>query len=68
LTVAALGVQARLVPVTEDREQAFAALLVRYQQVCREWDRLVRQALDLLGPDFPSDQSDSGPSVFKQEE
>ncbi|WP_201863926.1 hypothetical protein [Microvirga soli] len=68
LTVASLAVQARLVPVAEDREQAFAALLVRYQNVCREWDRLVQQAVDLLGPDIPSDRSSSGPSVFKHEE
>jgi hypothetical protein len=56
-TVASLGVRARMVPVDPGREQAVSDLLVRYERVCREWDRLVREAVDLLGPEFPLHQS-----------
>jgi hypothetical protein len=52
-----LGVRARVVPVDPGREQAVADLLVRFERVCREWDRLVREAVDLLGPEFLSRRS-----------
>ena len=55
-TIASLGVQARLVRVDPERERAFADLLVRYHQVCRDWERLVQQAIKLLGSDSLPDQ------------
>jgi hypothetical protein len=48
-TVASLGVQARLVPVDPERERDVACLIARYERVCRDWDRLVQQAIALLG-------------------
>jgi hypothetical protein len=67
-TVASRGVRARLVPVDPGREQAVADLLARYERVCREWDRLVRQAVDLLGPEFPSRRSGEESSPLQGEE
>ena len=51
-TVASLGVEARLVRVDPDRERGFARLLEQYERICQEWDHLVHQAIDLLGPEF----------------
>jgi hypothetical protein len=50
-TVASLGVQARLVPVDPARDQELAGLIARCDAVFREWERLVRQAVHLLGYD-----------------
>jgi len=68
MTVASLGVQARVVPVDPGREQAVADLLVRYERVCREWDRLVQQAVALLGPEFPSQRAAEETSAHTGEE
>src|SRR3954453_2289122 len=51
-TVASLGVQARLVRVDADREREIASLIARYEAVRVEWERLIQQAVDLLGKDF----------------
>ncbi|MBL0408215.1 hypothetical protein JKG68_30495 [Microvirga aerilata] len=50
-TVASLGVQVRLVAVESEGEPELAGLLHRYQGVCAEWERLIRQTRDLLGLD-----------------
>jgi hypothetical protein len=60
-TIASLGVHARLVRVDPERERAFADLLVGYHQVCRDWERLVQQAIQLLGADFLPDQPTERP-------
>ncbi|MBM6583348.1 hypothetical protein ILT44_24400 [Microvirga sp. BT689] len=67
-TVASLGVQARLVPVDPARDQELAHLIARCSAVFREWERLVRQAVHLLGynpaagsgPDRSEPDSDQG--------
>ncbi len=64
-TVASLGVKARLVRVDPDRERAFARLLEQYERICQEWDHLVRQAIDLLGPEFQPHPPDDGPPMHK---
>ncbi len=48
-TVASLGIQARLVAADSERDREVACLIARYERVCREWDRLMQQALALLG-------------------
>ena len=48
-TVASLGMQGRLVRGDTEREHALAHLLHRYQYPREEWDRVIRQTLDLLG-------------------
>jgi hypothetical protein len=48
-TVASMGMQGRLVRVDAEREHELAHLLHRYQCVREEWDRVIRQTLDLLG-------------------
>lgn len=68
MTVASLGVRARVVPVDPERERALANLLVRYERVCREWGRLVQQAADLLGPEFPARRSGEESSASKGKE
>ncbi|MBL0406251.1 hypothetical protein JKG68_20025 [Microvirga aerilata] len=50
-TVASLGVQARLVPIDPARDHELASLIARCDAVFREWERLVRQAVHLLGND-----------------
>jgi hypothetical protein len=59
--VASLGVQARLVPSGPEREHEMACLITGYQRVCHESDRLVQQAIALLGsevhPSRPKEQS-----------
>jgi hypothetical protein len=50
--VASLGLQARLVPAGPEREYELACLLVRFERVCRDWERLVQQAIALLGPEL----------------
>jgi hypothetical protein len=55
-TVASLGVQARLVPTNLQREHEMVRLIIRYQRVCREWDRLVQQTIALLGSEVSPDQ------------
>ena len=64
-TVASLGVKARLVRVDTDRERAFARLLEQYERICQEWDHLVHQAVDLLGPEFQPHPPDDGPLAHK---
>lgn len=64
-TVASLGVKARLVRVDPDRERAFARLLEQYERICREWNHLVHQAIDLLGPEFQPHPPDDGPPMHK---
>ena len=64
-TVASLGVEARLVRVDPDRERAFARLLEQYEPICQEWDHLVHQAVDLLGPEFQPNPPDDGPPAHK---
>ena len=64
-TVASLGVKARLVRADPDREHAFARLLVQYERICQEWDHLVHQAIDLLGPEFQPHPPDDGPPAHK---
>ncbi len=56
-TVASLGVQARLVPVDPARDHELASLIARCDAVFREWERLVRRAVHLLGYD-PSARSE----------
>ena len=67
-TVASLGVEARLVRVDPDRERAFARLLEQYERICQEWDHLVRQAIDLLGPEFQPHPPDEGPPAQEVDE
>ena len=59
--VASLGVQARLAPSGPEREHEMACLITRYQRVGHEWDRLVQQAIALLGsevhPNRPRERS-----------
>ena len=43
--------QARLVPIDPVREQELAHLMARCDAVFREWERLVRRAVHLLGYD-----------------
>ncbi len=64
-TVASLGVEARLVRVDPDRERAFARLLEQYERICQEWDHLVNQAVDLLGPEFQPHPPNDGPPMHK---
>ncbi len=63
--VASHGVQARLVRVDPARECEFARLLAEYELLCREWERLVHRAIDLLGPDFQPDQPGERPLAHK---
>jgi hypothetical protein len=65
-TVASLGVQARLVPADPGREHKVACLIARYEQVCRDWDCLVQQALVLLGPEVQPDQSGARSSARRR--
>jgi hypothetical protein len=67
-TVASLGVKARLVRVDPDRERAFTRLLEQYERICQEWDHLVHQAIDLLGPEFPPHPPGDGPFAHKVDE
>ena len=67
-TVASLGVEARLVRVDPDRERAFARLLEQYERICQEWDHLVHQAVDLLGPEFQPHPPDEGPPAQEVDE
>ena len=64
-TVASLGVQARLVRVDPERERAFAHLVEQYECICQEWEHLVHQAIDLLGPEFQPHPPDDGPPAHK---
>ncbi len=67
-TVASLGVEARLVRVDPDRERAFARLLEQYERICQEWDHLVHQAIDLIGPEFQPHPPDEGPPAPEVDE
>lgn len=67
-TVASLGVEARLVRLDPDRERAFARLLEQYERICQEWDHLVHQAVDLIGPEFQPHPPDEGPPAQEVDE
>lgn len=67
-TVASLGVQARLVPTDPERDREVACLIARYERVCRDWDRLVQQALALLGPEVQPDRSEERSSAHRRAE
>lgn len=67
-TVASLGVQARLVPTGPEREREVSCLIARYERVCRDWDRLVQQALALLGSDVKPDRSGGRSSTHRRGE
>ena len=66
-TVASLGVQARLLRVDRAREREFAQLLARYERLCQEWDRLLREAINLLDPEFQPHPPDDGPPAHKDD-
>jgi hypothetical protein len=56
-TVASLGIQARLVPAVPERDREVACLIARYERVYRDLDRVVQQALALLGPEVQPNRS-----------
>ena len=66
-TVASLGVQARLLRVDRARDREFAQLLVCYERLCQEWDRLLREAINLLGPEFQPHPPCDGPPAHKDD-
>lgn len=47
-TVASLGLQVRLVPIDEDRDRELARLILSFETLRTECERLFQQSIDLL--------------------
>ena len=61
-TVASLGLQVRLIPVSADRESEISDLIAACETLRAEWERLFQRVIDLLNEDNPRTGGGNGRS------
>jgi hypothetical protein len=60
-TVASLGIRVRLVPADDDRAQQLASLRASCELLRADWERLIRQFLEILDREDETHQAEHKP-------